>query len=156
VALTSIDLGFDGGGTREEASRAIPEREKSYPESTMFGDLPAYGLYCRHVRGLAFRKLKLRTGAADLRHAMAFDDAQDVTIDGLDAQFSPGAAAVLRMTQVRRATLRNCSPQKPVDTLLRLEGDQTSGVVLEQSDVSKARRVVDRSAEVAGDALSQR
>jgi len=41
VSLSNINLSFDGGGTREDASREIPEKAASYPESTMFGTLPA-------------------------------------------------------------------------------------------------------------------
>ena len=37
VTLSNIQLGFEGGGTKEDASRQIPEKPTSYPESTMFG-----------------------------------------------------------------------------------------------------------------------
>ncbi|MHC4435497.1 MAG: hypothetical protein ACYTBS_27015, partial [Planctomycetota bacterium] len=43
VSLSNVKLTFEGGGTREDASREIPEKAASYPESTMFGTLPAYG-----------------------------------------------------------------------------------------------------------------
>ena len=156
VVLANVRLGFDGGGTREHAARAIPEREESYPESTMFGTLPAYGFYCRHVRGLKFSKVQLQTDKADLRHAMMFDDAEDVEIDGLDAQFSPGAAAMLRMVQVRRAAIRGCSPQSAVDTLLQLEGDTTEKISLQKSDLGKVRKVAAISPEVPKGALSEK
>lgn len=154
VTLTDVRLGFEGGGTRADATREIPEREKDYPESTMFGTLPAYGFFCRHVRGLKFDRLALRTEKADLRHAMVFDDAEDVEITGLDAPFSPGAAAMLRMVQVRRAALRGCSPKSPVDTLLQLEGDTTQQILLEKNDLSQVRRLGDISREVPKGALS--
>jgi polygalacturonase len=137
MTLENIRLGFDGGGTREDAGREISERETSYPESTMFGTLPAYGFYCRHAKGLKFSNVQLRTDAADLRHAMMFDDVQEVEIDGFDAQFSPGAAAMFRMVDVRRATLRGCSPQSNVDTLIALEGAATRDIVLEKSRLEK-------------------
>jgi len=35
----------------------------------MFGELPAYGFYCRHVKGLRFSGIRLQTDAPDLRHA---------------------------------------------------------------------------------------
>jgi hypothetical protein len=97
VSLNNIKLSFDGGGTLKDASREIPEKAASYPESTMFGTLPAYGFYCRHVKGLKFTNVQLQTTSPDLRHAMVFEDAQDVSIDGLDSGFWPGAAATLRL-----------------------------------------------------------
>lgn len=154
VKLVNVRLGFEGGGTRADTARQIPERENSYPESTMFGTLPAYGFYCRHVRGLRFRNLRLGIDKPDLRHAMVFDDVQDMEIDGLAAPFSPGAAAMIRMVQVRRAVLRGCSPLSAVDTLLQLEGDATRAIVLEKNDLSRVRRLAAVSAEVPEGALS--
>jgi polygalacturonase len=156
VTLTNVRLGFEGGGSRAEAARKIPEREKSYPESTMFGTLPAYGFYCRHVRGLRFTGLQLRTAKADLRHALVLDDVQDAEIDGLDASFSPGAAAMLRLVNVQTAAIRRCSPTGPVDTLMRIEGKATQKIVLEKSDLGKVRQVASVSSEVPKGALSRK
>ena len=156
VTLKDVRLGFDGGGTREHAARSVPEREKNYPESTMFGTLPAYGFYCRHVRGLAFTNLQLRTADSDLRHAMVFDDVQDLAIDGLDAAFSKGAAAMLRMVDVRGAAVRRCSPTSPVGTLLRLDGRRSREIVLDECDLAKVRKVAAVSPEVSAGALSVR
>jgi len=156
VALTNVRLGFEGGGTRAEAAGKIPQREKSYPESTMFGTLPAYGFYCRHVRGLRFTNLRLRTDKPDLRHALALDDVQDAEIDGLDASFSPGAAAMVRMANVQTAAIRRCSPTSPVDTLLQLQGKATRRIALDSSDLGKVRNVAAVSPEVPKGALSRK
>ncbi len=156
VVLANLRLGFDGGGTRQQTTRQVPEQEKNYPESTMFGTLPAYGFYCRHVRGLKFSNLQLRTDKPDLRHAMMFDDAEDVEISALDAQFSPGAAAMLRMVQVRRAAIRGCAPKSAVDTLLQLEGDRTQQIVLQGNRLSQVGKLADVGPEVAKGALSEK
>ncbi|MCX7826891.1 MAG: glycoside hydrolase family 28 protein [Verrucomicrobiae bacterium] len=154
VSLENIRLSFDGGGTREEARREIRERPEAYPESTMFGTLPAYGFYCRHVRRLRFANVELRTNAAELRHAMVFDDAEDVTVDGLNAAFSPGAAAMLRLSNTSNATLRNCVSPSPVDTLLQLDGAATRGITLEASarQLKAVRQLVAASPDVPADA----
>ena len=46
----------------------------AYPEATMFGKLPAHGLYCRHVRGLTLTDVRLLTDKPDERHALVLDD----------------------------------------------------------------------------------
>ena len=156
VTLSNIRLGFDGGGTKEDTRREIPEREKNYPESTMFGTLPAWGFYCRHVRGLKFENVQLETTEPDLRHAMMFHDADDVEIDGLNAGFSPGAAPLLRMIDVRQATISGVSSKSPIDTLLELEGKATKQISLQQDDPANAARAVTVSPEVPKDALMQK
>ena len=97
ITISNVNLGSDGGGTKEDAARQIPEKPTSYPESTMFGTLPAYGFYCRHVKNLKFRNIRLATSKPDLRHAMAFDDVQNAAIDSLDAPFAPNAAGLIRL-----------------------------------------------------------
>jgi hypothetical protein len=146
VSLENLSLGFDGGGTREEASKEVPERPDSYPESTMFGALPAYGFYVRHVKGLSLENVRLRTAQPDLRHALVCDDAEDVKIDGLDASSSPGAAAMVRLTQVRGALIRGCKPER-AGTFLKLEGNQSRRVVLMENDLGN----VEKTAEIAPD-----
>jgi polygalacturonase len=156
VTLENIRLGFDGGGAREDTARKIPERPEAYPECKMFGTLPAYGFYCRHVRGLRFAGMKLHTAAADLRHAVMFDDVENATIHGLDAQWWPGGAPLLRLAQTRDLTLRGCSPGSAVDTLLQIEGDATRGIVLEQTDLRNVRQAASLSSEVPASAFTHR
>jgi polygalacturonase len=156
VLLENVSLGFEGGGTVKDTERKIAERETSYPESTMFGTLPAYGFYCRHARGLTFRNLTLQTKAADLRHAMMFDDVAEVTIDGLDAQFSPGAAAMLRMVNVQGAVVSGVTPESPVASFLRVEGEQSEGIVLEKNDLHNVEKAVDRASEVSPEVVETR
>ena len=122
VSLTDIQLAFEGGGKAEDASRAIEERPEAYPESRMFGDLPAYGFYVRHAKGVKFSNVRVVTDKPDSRHAVVFDDAADVVLDGLDAAWSPGAAALLRMTGVDGALVRGCRPQAAGGTFLKAEG----------------------------------
>jgi hypothetical protein len=86
-----------GGGTIEDAARPVPEKPTNYPESTMFGTLPAYGFYCRHVKNLRFQNIRLATSAPDYRHAVVFDDVQNAAIDSLDAPLTPNAADIIRL-----------------------------------------------------------
>ena len=153
VTLRDVSLSFDGGGTRQDAARAVPELPEKYPECTMFGVLPAYGLYCRHVAGLKMSNVQLRFAAADLRPAVVCDDVQRVAIDGLDAACSPDGTPVLRLAQVRGALIRGCAPADPIETFLQLEGAQSRDVFLTGNDLRRAKQAVRRSPEVPPEAL---
>ena len=74
VSLSNVTIRSEGGGKRQWASAAIKERANAYPEATMFGKLPAHGLYCRHVRGLTLTDVRLLTDEPDGRHALVLDD----------------------------------------------------------------------------------
>jgi polygalacturonase len=76
VTLENIRLVFDGGGKRRTTE--VPEVPEKYPEYKMFGELPAYGFYCRHVRGLRLRNIELSTVKPDERPPMIFEDVKEL------------------------------------------------------------------------------
>lgn len=96
VTLENICIEFSGGGTVEMAERKVPEKEKSYPMAWMFGELPAYGFYCRHVKGLTIRNLKLSFEKQDVRPAIIAEDVQELKVEGLDAQVNAGVKKLVR------------------------------------------------------------
>jgi len=143
VVLENVQISFDGGGSKDQAAREIPERAESYPESTMFGTLPAYGLYCRHVEDLTLRNVQLDTRRPDLRHAVLADDVKRLRIEALKADGVPGAEAVIRLVQVDGAEIRRCKASATADPFLLLEGDRTRQVVLEENDLAVAARQIE-------------
>ncbi|MBN2290802.1 MAG: glycoside hydrolase family 28 protein [Pirellulales bacterium] len=142
VSLSNIQITFEGGGNVEQTRRNIPENEEKYPESKMFGPLPAYGFYCRHVKGITMSNIRLRTTKPDQRHALVCDDVQNAGIAGLDAQFAPGAEAVIGLKQVQDAAVRGCQAATPVDTFLKIEGDKCSNVTVLSNNLAKVKKVV--------------
>lgn len=155
VTLSNLSLGFEGGGTNGDASRKIPEKPASYPESTMFGTLPAYGFFCRHVKGLRFDNVRLRTTRADERHALVCEDVEDLVVDNLDASNCPRGQATLRFTDVTSALVRGCSPEAQTDVFLTLEGSRSKRVVLLGNDFSVVRKIAQMAPGVRETAISQ-
>ena len=155
VTLSNISLGFDGGGTTEDATRAIPEKPASYPESTMFGTLPAYGFFCRHVTGLTLQNVRLQTTESDQRHALAFDDVAASVIDALQAPFAGKAAALLSLVNSHGIAIRNCHPPAGTNVFLKLAGDKTKEVSVYDNNVAGVETMCDRGPDVAESALLQ-
>lgn len=72
VTIENMRLHFSGGG--KKVTRDVPEEIEAYPRSSMFGTLPAFGLYCRHVRGLRLRNIELTTEKPDERPPIVMED----------------------------------------------------------------------------------
>jgi len=153
VTLSDIHLGFEGDGTKEEASRRIAEKPDSYPESTMFGTLPAYGFFCRHVKGLKFKNLRLRTTAPDLRHAIVFDDVNEAVLDDLEAPFAADAVGMIRCTNSQDIFIRNCRPPNGTELFLDLQGPQTKSIHLLSNDFSRTAQIAHSAPDVPESAL---
>ncbi|MGC3991741.1 MAG: glycoside hydrolase family 28 protein [Chthoniobacteraceae bacterium] len=80
VTLENVQLEVPGGGTAEDAKIQLPEKEKAYPEFSMFGKkIPASGIYIRHVKGLTFKDVKVTPLQPDARPATVVIDAENVT-----------------------------------------------------------------------------
>jgi len=154
ILLSNLTFTFEGGGARDLATKEVPELPKAYPECVMFGELPAYGFYVRHVKGLRFSNVQLRTSTRDLRHAMVFDDVTNLTVDGLDAQFWPGGAPMTSLVQSRDVLIRGCQLRDNQATFLQVIGDGTSRVALVANDFGGVIRPVTISSQVPEGAVS--
>lgn len=49
----------------------------------MFGELPSWGLYVRHVDGLTLKNFRISIDAPDYRPGLVFDDVLHLSIQGL-------------------------------------------------------------------------
>lgn len=89
VTLENIEIIYPGRGNNGLANMPlsrlddVPEKEKEYPEFSMFGELPAWGFYVRHVRGLTMKNVKLSVNAPDYRPACVFDDVHNLDIENM-------------------------------------------------------------------------
>ena len=117
---------------------AIPENPHDYPEYSMFGSLPAYGLYARHVRGLTLNTVSTDFRTVDHRSSLFCDQVEDLRIVGWQARTLPDSDPVIRLRDVRGADLIGLSAGVGTPRFLRLDG-ATSDVVLQGCDLSRAK-----------------
>jgi len=74
VTLSNIRIFYRGGGTKEQANAQPPERETNYPEPSMFGEIPTYGFFVRHVRGVAFNSVTVSYLTEEMRPPFFLED----------------------------------------------------------------------------------
>jgi polygalacturonase len=79
VKLSDITIVHPGGGTAAEAALQLAEKEKDYPEPTMFGSTPSQGFFLRHVKGIEMSGIKIESAAADARPTFALHDVSDAS-----------------------------------------------------------------------------
>src|SRR5262252_8306840 len=78
VLLSNIRIYSQGGGTKDQAALDPPEKEETYPEPTMFGVLPAYGFFIRHVKGLQMNDVQVSYVKVDARPPFCLDQVRDI------------------------------------------------------------------------------
>lgn len=89
VTLERINIIMPGRASRAVAYlpsdrlHTVPEKIRDYPEFTMFGDLPAWAFYIRHVNGMIFKDIRLSLHKDDFRPAFVMEDVHDVSFDNI-------------------------------------------------------------------------
>src|SRR5207237_5163518 len=86
VTLNNIRIYHKGGGTNQLTALQPPEKESDYPEPAMFGEIPAYGFFVRHVRGLEMNGINISYVRDDARVPFMIFDAKSVDFRNLKAQ----------------------------------------------------------------------
>jgi len=124
VALENIRISFAGGG-KHNPKHEVPEVAEKYPEYKMFGVLPAYGFYCRHVRGLRYSNVHLDLAKPDERPALVCDDVEDLELFGWRAAKPSGAQPIIHFRDVRDAFIHGCRRPDGPASFLRVEGKST-------------------------------
>ncbi|MDQ2921053.1 MAG: glycoside hydrolase family 28 protein [Acidobacteriota bacterium] len=86
VRLSNIRVYSRGGGTKEQAALAPAEEEDKYPEPTMFGVLPSYGFFIRHVKALQMNDVEVSYMTEDARPPFVLTDVKGVDFFRVRAQ----------------------------------------------------------------------
>ena len=73
VLLRNCRFVFPGGSVSPH-KREVLEARADYPEFDMFGDLPSWGLYARHITGLALNNITFDSVLPDSRQKIWMDD----------------------------------------------------------------------------------
>lgn len=101
ISLENIEITYPGRATKGMAYAAlyrldqVPENEKEYPEFSMFGELPAWGFYVRHAKGLIMKKIILRVSENDYRSPFVFDDTKNLLLENLKVYIKNGPKQIV-------------------------------------------------------------
>jgi polygalacturonase len=77
ITLKNINISSVGGCKKFDCSKELPELADTYPEFNRWGELPAFGLYCRHIEKITMESCNFSTNIDDCRPATEFDDVKD-------------------------------------------------------------------------------
>lgn len=92
LKLENIEIIYPGRGNKGLAHaplsrlNQVPEKISDYPEFSMFGELPAWGFYVRHVDGLTMKNIRLSIQDPDYRSALIFDDVRNLDLQNIQIQ----------------------------------------------------------------------
>ena len=100
LRISNLRLVQQGGGSKELGERVPPEEERSYPEPSMFGDMPSYAGFFRHVRQIEISRAKIDFDRPEARPAFVLSDVQDARFDHLNVARGTDAAPLFDLRDV--------------------------------------------------------
>ena len=95
LRLNNIRIYYKGGGTKQQAALEPLEKESDYPEPAMFGEIPAYGFFIRHVHGLELNGVEVTSLKDDARAPFILFDAKSVDLRNIKAQHAAGVPSFI-------------------------------------------------------------
>jgi polygalacturonase len=87
ITLENIAISYSGIAKKQvayfntDSLTRIPEKITSYPEFSMFGELPASGFYVRHAAGIKMKNVSITYAGKDFRTPFIFDDVNKLTLE---------------------------------------------------------------------------
>lgn len=128
ITLRNVHITYGGIGDAPQRDHIllknmnqVPECAQNYPESKMFGVLPAWGLYCRHADGLTFENVTLRVAGRDYRAGAIFDDVKNLKLDQFNVLHA-GKEPVIVFNDVQKALIRESRAPKNTTKFLDTRG----------------------------------
>ncbi len=83
IKLSDMILEFEGGVMAPAEPAEVPELADLYPESTMFGELPAYAFFIRHAENIDLSNISSRTLQPDARKAILTEDVRGLSLNNV-------------------------------------------------------------------------
>jgi hypothetical protein len=142
VTLSNIDIETQEPGKREWTERAIPEVPRDYPESRMFGRLPAYGMFVRHAVGIGMHNVKFKSLPTEERPAVVCDDVTSLEIAGLRVPTQGNGSPVVDLRQTMDAWIRDGRATKGAPSLVNVTGANSAGILVSGCDLLRAKEPV--------------
>ena len=131
VTLDNIRIHYKGNGTKQEANATVPEQITGYPKWTLFGTLPSYGFYIRHVKGISLNNVNLSFENPDLRPAIYCDKVSDLFISASSFMGDTDGEPLVKLRNTSNAVIQSCFARNKVGVLVGIEGSETERTLLD-------------------------
>jgi polygalacturonase len=109
VKISNILIEHPGGGTQQQAGIQLEEKEKEYPEPTMFGATPAHGFFIRHAKGVEISDFKIRLKETDVRPSFILQDVEQADFSNIKSPKEPDVPEFV-LNDVRAFTIVRSKP----------------------------------------------
>jgi len=152
VSLENIRIFYSGGGSKEDASKEVEEKIRSYPEATMFGKLPSYGMFIRHAEHISISNIQFHLDSQDYRSAFFVEDINNLRLRDAMADLSE-ESALITMKDIYDIYIQNPVATGVANSAIDILGKEISSIRISDIDKSKFKDVFTAAEDVKVDEI---
>ena len=141
ISLSNIRIQFKGGAKKLTDPWSVEEKPEHYPESTMFGKLPAYGFFIRHARNVHLTDIEISFEEEDERSAVICDDVEGLDLIDVRGEGSVSGAPLFQFRNVKSAFISSSRALNPINVFLQIEGN-SKDIYLSGNDFRHANTAI--------------
>ncbi len=140
ISINDVRIAFKGGGSSDLATKHIEEFPDKYPDHEMFGTLPAYGFFCRHVKRLTLDNIDLSFEEPDYRPALFLSDVTDSRVSDMNASVEERTESLIVIDSSKNIIIRDCNVFKKSGLLASIKNG-SSGIIFENNNIFNAYKM---------------
>jgi polygalacturonase len=141
IHFSDISMEQTGGKAPNDSAQYMEEKEKDYPEATMFGILPAYGFYIRHASNISFEDIRLSTKEEDLRPAFYGVDLKQGVFSDMQLQSSDATKDNICLTDSRDVVIKGNIIRGKSACFVHLSGAKNSDITIINNLVNETQKL---------------
>ena len=134
--MKNIRISYNGGGTINDGLRNIPENEADYPDAIMFGRLPSYGMFIRHVENITLDNVELYFKNEEKRPALYLEDVKNGKIFDLQAHID-NSISLIKSKNSKDLYIKNPIPIEICKNIIEVSGKESKSIFL--TDINKEK-----------------
>lgn len=148
IYLENISIEFPGGIRNDSINKIIPELEDHYPESTMWGILPSYGFFIRHVKNISLNNIEMKLKNFDARPAIVCDDVKQISLLNLRTDSIHNAEYVFSFFNVIDGIIQSSLILSNAKTFLLVNGKQSRNIVVRNNTLTNVKELIENKVKI--------
>ena len=153
LTMENIRIYYSGGGNKVDATRSVEEKETGYPEATMFGNLPAFGMFIRHAENISLKNIEFHLESSDERPPLYLEDISRSDFIDIQADISPENALVVGHN-IQEIFIAHPMPVSMCKSIINISGNQSKSINLSNVQKEKFKEIFEASTEVEIDEIN--
>ena len=150
VSIENVNVHLRGSGISNDVKLPIDEKITAYPDPSMFGKLPAFGMFMRHASDIAIKNVQMTIlSKIDKRSAIVIQDVEKIRLNNWELPFTNSEMALISIDSSKGVTITGINESGGTSqTFLSVNGKESKDIKIDKSIMGEIKLSEGVSADV--------